>query len=132
MFSDSAIVVEVLKNGKHAPDVHEKHILACVKNSKVQNSLSGVALRHILQKRAWRSHQRMNCEFGSISGVRKYASGEGFEQILFFDHFCEVRICYVFPGLRAMRIFCHPKSTVFIVSDCKNRIATAGFCCHCL
>ena len=132
MFSNSAIFAEVLKNGKHAPDVHEKYILACVKNSKVKNSLSGEALKHILQKRAWRSHQRMNCESGSISGVRKYASGEGSEQILIFEHFREVRIRYVFPGLRAMRIFCHPKSTVFIVSDCQNRIAAAGFCRHCL
>ena len=112
--------------------MHEKHIFVCVRNSKVKNSLSGDALRHILQKRAWRSHQRMNCESGSISGVRKYASGEGSAQIIIFELFREIRICYVFHGSRAMYIFCHKQKRVFIVSDCKNRIATAGFCRHCL
>ena len=55
----------------------------------------------------------------------KYASGEGSKHILIFDDFLEIRISYVFNVQSVTRIFCNEKSIVFIVSDCKNRIATA-------
>ena len=67
--------VEHSKDGKHAAGVHEKHIPARVKHHNVQNTLSGQVLRHMLQKQAW-LYRRMNCESGSISDMRKYASGE--------------------------------------------------------
>ena len=70
-------------------------------------------------------HQRMNCESGAVLSVCKYASGEGSKHILIFDDFLEIRISYVFSVQSVTRIFCNQKSIVFIVSDCKNRIATA-------
>ena len=69
----------------------------------------------------------MNCESGAISGVRECASGECSKHIFIFEDFHEIRICYVFSGQSVARIFCNHKSIVFIVSDCKNRTATAGF-----
>ena len=74
----------------------------------------------------------MNCESGAVSGVRECASGECSKHILIFEHFRWIRICYVFHGQSATRKFCDQKSIVFIVSDCNNRSATAGFFCHCL
>ena len=57
--------------------------------------------------------------------VCKYASGEGSKHILIFDDFLEIRISYVFSVQSVTHIFCNQKSIVFIMSDCKNRIATA-------
>ena len=70
--------------------MHEKHILACVKNGRVQNSLSGEVLKRILRKRARDSNQTMNCESGAIWGVRNCASGECSGHVLIFDHFREI------------------------------------------
>ena len=50
-----------------------------------------------------------------MSGVRRYASGENSALILMFDHFRKIGIGYVFHGLRAVRVFCDPKSTVFVI-----------------
>ena len=69
----------------------------------------------------------MSCESGPVLSVCKYASGEGSKHILIFDDFLEIGISYVFSVQSVTRIFCNQKSIVFIVSDCKNRIATAVF-----
>ena len=69
----------------------------------------------------------MNCESGAVLCVRKYASGDGSKHILIFHDFHEIRISYVFSVQSVTRIFCNKKTIVFIVSDCKNRIATAVF-----
>ena len=69
----------------------------------------------------------MNCESGAILGGRERASGECSGHILIFEHFHEIRICYVFHGQSVTRVSCDQKSIVFIVSDCNNRTATAGF-----
>ena len=88
---------------------------------------SGEALKRILQNCARDSYQTMNCESGAVSGVRECASGECSKHILIFEHFRWIRICYVFHGQSATRKLCDKNSIVFIVSDCNNHTATAGF-----
>ena len=69
----------------------------------------------------------MDCESGAVSSLCNYASGEGSKHILIFDDFLEIRISYVFSVQSVTRIFCNQKSIVFIMSNCKNRSATAFF-----
>ena len=72
-------------------------------------------------------HHRMKFDYGDVLGVRKCASGECPKHILIFEQIREFRILDVYNGQSDTHVLRDQKSIVFIVSDCNNHTATAGF-----